>query len=231
MQLDGSFGQGPSRHPAAGRFKRRERLGGHRLPACRWAQPLAEAARVLAECVPPPGRMEVVEAGPPAMKPAAGDETCRRAIKPMGRGRLRAPRPDALAPGAPAPCASIARVRCGACFGCGGDRGPPASVPSMGGGCRWSWRTGSSSTRRQSALRESREIITPRHRERHQIAKNVRVIHDRGEAIGTALTESGGKRRGADRGQGSRGLPNLRRDAGGASAIGAKAQRHLGAAA
>src|SRR5260370_8223655 len=64
MQLDGSFGRAEVATRLLGRFNAENALV---VIACLLSlgAPLAEAARVLAECVPPPGRMEVVESAAP----------------------------------------------------------------------------------------------------------------------------------------------------------------------
>ena len=107
MQLDGSFGKAAVATRLLGRFNAENSLV---VIACLLAlgASLAEAARVLAECVAPPGRMEVVES-------AARD-------KPMAVVDY-AHTPDALAK-----ALSALREHCqGALwcvFGCGGDRDP-----------------------------------------------------------------------------------------------------------
>jgi len=170
MQLDGSFGQAEVATRLLGRFNAENALV---VIACLLSlgAPLAEAARVLAECVPPPGRMEVVES-------AAGD-------KPMAVVDY-AHTPDALAK-----ALGALREHCkGALwcvFGCGGDR-DPGKRSIMG------------------AIADDladRIIVTddnPRSENPQDITRAIvsgiksgaaRVIHDRGEAIGTALKEAG----------------------------------------
>jgi UDP-N-acetylmuramoyl-L-alanyl-D-glutamate--2,6-diaminopimelate ligase len=169
MQLDGSFGKAQVATRLLGHFNAENALV---VIACLLSlgTPLAEAARVLAQCVPPPGRMEVVE-------PAAGD-------KPMAVVDY-AHTPDALAQALRA-----LREHCkGALwcvFGCGGDR-DPGKRSIMGA---------------VADELADRIIVTddnPRSENPQVItcaivsgikSRNVRVIHDRGEAIGTALKEA-----------------------------------------
>jgi UDP-N-acetylmuramoyl-L-alanyl-D-glutamate--2,6-diaminopimelate ligase len=169
MQLDGSFGKAEVATRLLGRFNAENALV---VIACLLSlgAPLAEAARVLAECVPPPGRMEVVET-------AARD-------KPMAVVDY-AHTPDALAK-----ALGALREHCkGALwcvFGCGGDR-DPGKRSIMG------------------AIADEladRIIVTddnPRSENPQAITRAIvsgiksgaaRVIHDRGEAIGTALKEA-----------------------------------------
>jgi UDP-N-acetylmuramoyl-L-alanyl-D-glutamate--2,6-diaminopimelate ligase len=169
MQLDGSFGKAGVNTKLLGRFNAENSLV---VIACLLSlgASLADAARVLAECVPPPGRMEVVE-------PAARD-------KPIAVVDY-AHTPDALAKALDA-----LREHCqGALwcvFGCGGDR-DPGKRPIMGA----------------IADELADQIIVtddnPRSENPQAIARaivsgiksrEVRVIHDRGEAIGTALKEA-----------------------------------------
>src|SRR5216683_1614824 len=170
MQLDGSFGQAEVATRLLGRFNAENALV---VIACLLSlgAPLAEAARVLAECVPPPGRMEVVE-------PAARD-------KPMAVVDY-AHTPDALAK-----ALGALREHCkGALwcvFGCGGDR-DPGKRSLMGA---------------VADELADRIIVTddnPRSENPQDITRAIvsgiksgaaRVIHDRGEAIGTALKEAG----------------------------------------
>jgi UDP-N-acetylmuramoyl-L-alanyl-D-glutamate--2,6-diaminopimelate ligase len=169
MQLDGSFGKAAVSTRLLGRFNAENSLV---VIACLLSlgASLTEAARVLAECVPPPGRMEVVE-------PAARD-------KPMAVVDY-AHTPDALAQ-----ALGALREHCkGALwcvFGCGGDRDP-------------------GKRRVMGAIADEladQIIVTddnPRSENPQAItcaitsgikARVARVIHDRGEAIGTALKEA-----------------------------------------
>jgi UDP-N-acetylmuramoyl-L-alanyl-D-glutamate--2,6-diaminopimelate ligase len=169
MQLDGSFGSAEVATRLLGRFNAENALV---VIACLVSLgiPLADAVRVLAQCVPPPGRMEVIE-------PAAGD-------KPMAVVDY-AHTPDALAK-----ALGALREHCkGALwcvFGCGGDRDP-----------------GKRSIMGEIADELADRIIVtddnPRSENPQAITRAIvsgiksggaRVIHDRGEAIGTALKEA-----------------------------------------
>jgi UDP-N-acetylmuramoyl-L-alanyl-D-glutamate--2,6-diaminopimelate ligase len=175
MQLDGSFGKAQVATRLLGRFNAENALV---VIACLLSlgTPLAEAARVLAECVPPPGRMEVVE--PAASdEPAAGD-------KPMAVVDY-AHTPDALAQALRA-----LREHCkGALwcvFGCGGDR--DAGKRSIMGAVADELADRIIVTD-DNPRSENPEIITRAIMSGIK-SRNVRVIHDRGEAIGTALKEA-----------------------------------------
>jgi UDP-N-acetylmuramoyl-L-alanyl-D-glutamate--2,6-diaminopimelate ligase len=169
MQLDGSFGTVTLGTRLLGRFNAENALV---VVACLLSLgvSLREAARVLAECVPPPGRMEVVE-------PATG-------------GKPTAVVDYAHTPDALAKALGALREHCkGALwcvFGCGGDR-DPGKRPLMG------------------AIADDladQIIVTddnPRSEDPQAItraivegikSRGVRVIHDRGEAIGAALNEA-----------------------------------------
>jgi UDP-N-acetylmuramoyl-L-alanyl-D-glutamate--2,6-diaminopimelate ligase len=169
MQLEGSFGRAEAATRLLGRFNAENALV---VIACLLSlgTPLAEAARVLAECVPPPGRMEVIES-------AAHD-------KPIAVIDY-AHTPDALAK-----ALGALREHCtGALwcvFGCGGDRDP-----------------GKRSIMGAVADELADQIIVtddnPRSENPQAITRAIvsgiksrvaRVIHDRGEAIGTALKEA-----------------------------------------
>ena len=169
LQLGGSFGKADLGTRLLGRFNAENALV---VIACllSWGVPLAEAVRVLADCVPPPGRMEVVE--------------------PAARGKPLAVVDYAHTPDALAKALAALREHCrGALwcvFGCGGDR-DPGKRPVMG------------------AIADEladRIIVTddnPRSENPQAItraivggikSRDARVIHDRGEAIGTALKEA-----------------------------------------
>jgi UDP-N-acetylmuramoyl-L-alanyl-D-glutamate--2,6-diaminopimelate ligase len=169
LQLDGSFGNVTVATRLLGRFNAENSLV---VIACLLSlgASLAEAARVLAECVAPPGRMEVVES-------ALRD-------KPLAVVDY-AHTPDALAQ-----ALGALREHCtGALwcvFGCGGDRDP-----------------GKRAVMGAIADELADQIIVtddnPRSENPRAITKAivggiksraVRVIHDRGEAIGTALKEA-----------------------------------------
>jgi UDP-N-acetylmuramoyl-L-alanyl-D-glutamate--2,6-diaminopimelate ligase len=169
MQLDGSFGTAAVATRLLGRFNAENALV---VVACLLSLgiSLGEAARVLAECVPPPGRMEVVEPGPRDKPMAVVDY---------------AHTPDALAK-----ALGALREHCKGLlwcvFGCGGDR-DPGKRSIMG------------------AIADEladRIIVTddnPRSENPQAITRAIvsgiksgaaRIIHDRGEAIGTALKEA-----------------------------------------
>jgi UDP-N-acetylmuramoyl-L-alanyl-D-glutamate--2,6-diaminopimelate ligase len=169
MQLDGSFGKLDVSTKLLGRFNAENALV---VIACLLSlgASLTEAARVLAECVAPPGRMEMVEA-PDHAKPLAVVDYAHT--------------PDALAK-----ALGALREHCkGALwcvFGCGGDRDP-----------------GKRSIMGAIADELADQIIVtddnPRSENPQAItraivggikSREVRVIHDRGEAIGTALKEA-----------------------------------------
>jgi len=169
MQLDGSFGEARVDTRLLGRFNADNSLI---VIACLLSlgASLAEAARVLAECNPPPGRMEVVD--------------------PDARGKPLAVVDYAHTPDALAKALGALREHCAGSlwcvFGCGGDR-DPGKRPLMG------------SIADELA---DRVIVTddnPRSEDPQAItgaiisgikSRTVRVIHDRGEAIGTALKEA-----------------------------------------
>jgi UDP-N-acetylmuramoyl-L-alanyl-D-glutamate--2,6-diaminopimelate ligase len=169
LQLDGSFGKAVVSTQLLGRFNAENSLV---VIACLLSlgASLDEAARALAECVPPPGRMEVVEPGAPGKPVAVVDY---------------AHTPDALAKALEA-----LREHCTGSlwcvFGCGGDR-DTGKRPLMG----------------TIADELADQIIVtddnPRSENPAAIARaivggvrsnHVRIIHDRGEAIGTALKEA-----------------------------------------
>jgi UDP-N-acetylmuramoyl-L-alanyl-D-glutamate--2,6-diaminopimelate ligase len=169
LELDGSFGKAEVSTQLLGRFNAENSLV---VIACLLSlgASLDEAARVLAECVPPPGRMEVVEPGTPGKPLAVVDY---------------AHTPDALAKALQA-----LREHCAGSlwcvFGCGGDRD-----------------TGKRSLMGTIADELADQIIVtddnPRSENPAAIARAIlggvrsnhaRIIHDRGEAIGTALKEA-----------------------------------------
>jgi UDP-N-acetylmuramoyl-L-alanyl-D-glutamate--2,6-diaminopimelate ligase len=169
IEVDGSFGKAQVKTQLMGRFNAENSLV---VIGCLLSLgvSLAEAAETLAECKPAPGRMEVVKADA-RNKPTVVVDYAHT--------------PDALAK-----ALSAAREHCeGALwcvFGCGGDR-DPGKRPVMG------------------SIAESladRIIVTddnPRSEDPQAItqdivkgikSRTVRVIHDRGEAIATALREA-----------------------------------------
>jgi UDP-N-acetylmuramoyl-L-alanyl-D-glutamate--2,6-diaminopimelate ligase len=169
MQLDGSYGKTVLSTRLLGRFNAENSLV---VIACLLSlgTSLTEAARVLAECVPPPGRMEVVE--------------------PAARGKPTAVVDYAHTPDALAKALSALREHytgmLWCVFGCGGDR-DPGKRPIMGA----------------IADELADQIIVtddnPRSENPQAITRAIvsgiksrapRVIHDRGEAIATALKEA-----------------------------------------
>ena len=169
MRVDGSFGQAEVTTRLLGRFNAENALV---VIACLLSlgTSLGAAAKVLAECIAPPGRMEVVEA-------AARD-------KPMAVVDY-AHTPDALAK-----ALAALREHCKGVlwcvFGCGGDRDP-----------------GKRSIMGSVADELADQIIVtddnPRSENPQAITRAIlggitsrvpRVIHDRGEAIATALREA-----------------------------------------
>jgi UDP-N-acetylmuramoyl-L-alanyl-D-glutamate--2,6-diaminopimelate ligase len=169
MHIAGSFGQAKASLKLLGRFNAENSLVVIACLLSRGAS-LADAVRVLAECAPPPGRMEVVE--------------------PAGAGKPMAVVDYAHTPDALAKALAALREHCkGALwcvFGCGGDR-DPGKRPLMGA---------------IAAELADQIIVTddnPRSEKPEAITQAItsgikpqraRVIHDRGEAIGTALTEA-----------------------------------------
>ncbi len=166
MRVDGSFGEATVATQLLGRFNAENSLA---VIACLLSlgTSLADAVRVLAECVPPPGRMEVVE-------PVAAD-------KPMAVVDY-AHSPDALAKALGA-LREHCRGSLWCVFGCGGDRDP-----------------GKRSLMGAVADELADQIIVtddnPRSENPEAITRaimsgvkshGVRVIHDRSEAIATAL--------------------------------------------
>jgi UDP-N-acetylmuramoyl-L-alanyl-D-glutamate--2,6-diaminopimelate ligase len=169
MQLEGSFGKAGVSTQLLGRFNAENSLV---VIACLLSlgASLAEAARVLAGCAPPPGRMEVVD--------------------PTAEGKPLAVVDYAHTPDALAKALGALREHCTGSlwcvFGCGGDRDP-----------------GKRSLMGAIADELADEIIVtddnPRSENPEVIASAIsgsiklhraRIIHDRGEAIGTALKEA-----------------------------------------
>jgi UDP-N-acetylmuramoyl-L-alanyl-D-glutamate--2,6-diaminopimelate ligase len=169
MQLDGSFGKAAITTRLLGRFNAENVLV---VMACLLSldASLADAVRVIAECVPPPGRMEVVEPVSEAKPMAVVDY---------------AHTPDALAQALRA-----LREHCqGALwcvFGCGGDRDP---------GKRRIMGAVADELADEIIITDD----NPRSEDPQAIARaiasgvttrSVRTIHDRAEAIHAALSEA-----------------------------------------
>jgi UDP-N-acetylmuramoyl-L-alanyl-D-glutamate--2,6-diaminopimelate ligase len=169
LQLDGSFGKLDVSTKLLGRFNAENALV---VIGCLLSlgASLTEAARVLAECVPPPGRMEVVEAADHAKPLAVVDY---------------AHTPDALAK-----ALGALREHCkGALwcvFGCGGDRdsGKRSIMGAIADELADQIIVTDDNPRSENPQAITRAIVGGIK------SRQVRVIHDRGEAIGTALKEA-----------------------------------------
>ncbi len=171
LQLDGSFGKQAVATRLLGRFNAENCLvviaGLLSLGAS-----LAEAARVLADCVPPPGRMEVVE-------PAAGSKPNPMAVVDYAHT------PDALAK-----ALGALREHCAGAlwcvFGCGGDRDPGkrAIMGAVADELADRIIVTDDNPRSENPQAITRAIASGIK------SKALRIIHDRGEAIGTALQEA-----------------------------------------
>jgi len=169
LQLDGSFGKLAVNTQLMGRFNAENALV---VIACLLSLgiPFSEAAGALADAAPAPGRMEV--------------------LKSDARNKATAVVDYAHTPDALAKALSAAREHCAGelwcVFGCGGDR-DPGKRPIMGA---------------IAADLADQIIVTddnPRSEDPEAIteaivggikSRKVRVIHDRGEAIATALKEA-----------------------------------------
>jgi UDP-N-acetylmuramoyl-L-alanyl-D-glutamate--2,6-diaminopimelate ligase len=131
---------------------------------------LDDAARVLAECVPPPGRMEVVEPG--------------------ARGRPVAVVDYAHTPDALGQALRALREHCkGALwcvFGCGGDRDPGKRriMGAVADELADQIIVTDDNPRSEDPQVITRDIVSG------ITSREVRVIHDRGEAIAAALKEA-----------------------------------------
>jgi UDP-N-acetylmuramoyl-L-alanyl-D-glutamate--2,6-diaminopimelate ligase len=169
MTLEGSFGNAAVSTKLLGRFNAENSLV---VIACLLSlgTPLADAVRVLGECVAPPGRLEVIESAARGKPLAVVDY---------------AHTPDALAK-ALAALREHCRGALWCVFGCGGDR-DPGKRPLMGAiadelaDCII---VTDDNPRTESPQAITRAIAGGIH------SHPVRVIHDRGEAIGTALKEA-----------------------------------------
>jgi UDP-N-acetylmuramoyl-L-alanyl-D-glutamate--2,6-diaminopimelate ligase len=169
IELDGSFGKVPVTTQLMGRFNAENSLV---VLGCLLSLgvSLADAANALAECKPAPGRMEVVKTDA-RNKPTVVVDYAHT--------------PDALAK-----ALSAAREHCeGALwcvFGCGGDR-DAGKRPVMGGiadDLADQIIVTDDNPRSEDPQAITRDIL------RGIKSHAVRVIHDRGEAIATALKEA-----------------------------------------
>jgi UDP-N-acetylmuramoyl-L-alanyl-D-glutamate--2,6-diaminopimelate ligase len=169
IELDGSFGQVTVKTQLMGRFNAENSLV---VLGCLLSLgvSLTEAAKALAECKPAPGRMEVVKTDAPNKPTVVVDY---------------AHTPDALAK-----ALSAAREHCeGALwcvFGCGGDR--DAGKRSVMGGIADDLAdqiiVTDDNPRSEDPQAITRDIL------QGIKSRAVRVIHDRGQAIATALQEA-----------------------------------------
>jgi UDP-N-acetylmuramoyl-L-alanyl-D-glutamate--2,6-diaminopimelate ligase len=169
MQVDGSFGKAAVSSRLLGRFNAENSLV---VIACLLSlgASLPEAARVLAECVPPPGRMEVVE-------PAARD-------KPTAVVDY-AHTPDALAKALSALREHYTGMLW-CVFGCGGDRDPGkrAIMGAIADELADQIIVTDDNPRSENPQAITRAIVSGIK------SRAPRVIHDRSEAIATALREA-----------------------------------------
>ena len=169
MQIDGSFGKAEVATRLLGRFNAENALI---VMACLLAQgvSLGDAARALAECVPPPGRMEVVE--------------------PAARGRPVAVVDYAHTPDALAQALRALREHCtGALwcvFGCGGDRdsGKRRIMGAVADELADQIIVTDDNPRSEDPKAITGDILSG------ITSCEVRVIHDRSEAIAAALKEA-----------------------------------------
>ena len=169
LQLDGSFGKTEATTRLLGRFNAENSLV---VLACLLSlgATLTDAVRVLADCVPPPGRMEVVEAAGLGQPVAVVDY---------------AHTPDALAQALRA-----LREHCkGALwcvFGCGGDRDPGKRriMGAVADELADQIIVTDDNPRSEDPQAITRDIVSG------IASRDARVIHDRGEAIGAALKEA-----------------------------------------
>jgi len=169
IELDGSFGQATVKTQLLGRFNAENSLV---VLGCLLSLgvSLADAAKALAECKPAPGRMEVVKTDAPNKPTVVVDY---------------AHTPDALAK-----ALSAAREHCAGAlwcvFGCGGDR--DAGKRSVMGGIADDLAdqiiVTDDNPRSEDPQAITRDIL------QGIKTRSVRVIHDRGEAIATALNEA-----------------------------------------
>jgi UDP-N-acetylmuramoyl-L-alanyl-D-glutamate--2,6-diaminopimelate ligase len=169
MLLEGSFGKAALSTRLLGRFNAENSLV---VIACLLSlgASLPEAARVLAECAPPPGRMEVVE-------PAASD-------KPTAVVDY-AHTPDALAKALGALREHYTGMLW-CVFGCGGDRDPGkrALMGAIADELADQIIVTDDNPRSENPQAITRAIVSGIK------SRAPRVIHDRSEAIATALKEA-----------------------------------------
>jgi UDP-N-acetylmuramoyl-L-alanyl-D-glutamate--2,6-diaminopimelate ligase len=169
LQLDGSFGESAVNTQLMGRFNAENSLI---VIACLLSSgvALSDAARALAAAAPAPGRMEV--------------------IKTDARNKPTAVVDYAHTPDALAKALSAAREHCrGALwcvFGCGGDRDPGkrAQMGAIADELADQIIVTDDNPRSENPQAITQAILSG------ITSRSVRVIHDRAEAIATALTEA-----------------------------------------
>ena len=169
IDVDGSFGKAEVKTQLMGRFNAENSLV---VIGCLLSLgvSLAEAAKALAECKPAPGRMEVVRADA-RNKPTVVVDYAHT--------------PDALAK-----ALSAAREHCKGVlwcvFGCGGDRdaGKRPVMGSIADELADQIIVTDDNPRSEDPQAITRDIV------QGIKSRSVRVIHDRGEAIATALKEA-----------------------------------------
>ncbi len=169
MQLDGTFGRAALRSGLIGRFNAENMLV---ALACLVSHgvPIEDAAAALAQCAAPPGRMEVIEA-----------QRSQRAMVVIDYAHT----PDALAKALDA-----LREHCGGelwcVFGCGGDRdrGKRALMGAAADEFADRIIVTDDNPRTEDPAAITREIV--RGIKNHE----VRTIHDRAQAIATALRDA-----------------------------------------
>jgi UDP-N-acetylmuramoyl-L-alanyl-D-glutamate--2,6-diaminopimelate ligase len=169
LQLDGSFGKAEVSTRLLGRFNAENSLV---VVACLLSlgASLAEAVQALAECIAPPGRMELIE--------------------PAVRGKPMTVVDYAHTPDALAKALGALREHCKGSlwcvFGCGGDR-DPGKRPLMGAiadELADQIIVTDDNPRSENPQAIARAIISGIK------TREARVIHDRGQAIGAALNEA-----------------------------------------
>jgi len=169
FQLDGSFGRLEVNTRLMGRFNAENSLV---VLACLLSLgvPLSEAASALADAEPAPGRMEVLSSDARSKPTAVVDY---------------AHTPDALAK-----ALGAAREHCAGAlwcvFGCGGDRDPGkrSIMGAIAADLADQIIVTDDNPRSENPQAITRDIVSGIK------SRQVRVIHDRGEAIAAALTEA-----------------------------------------